>query len=114
MNKLDFAKQLRSNQTEVEKILWFHIRAKRLHGIKFKRQQIIGNYIVDFVSFEKKLIIELDGGQQNEQTNLTKDQIRTKYLENLGFRVLRFWNNDVYNHIDIILEVILKKAFPSL
>lgn len=92
MSKLDFAKQLRTNQTETEKILWFHLRAKRLKSIKFKRQQILGKYIVDFVSFEKMLIIELDGGQHNETLNIIKDQIRTKYLESLGFKVIRFWD----------------------
>lgn len=114
MNKLSFAKQLRTNQTELEKILWFHIRAKRLNGIKFKRQQVIGKYIVDFVSFEKMLVIELDGGQHNEEENIIKDQIRTKYIESLGFTFLRFWDNDVFNNIEGVLTVILEKAFPSL
>lgn len=114
MNKLNFAKQLRSEQTEMEKILWFHLRAKRLNGIKFKRQQIIGNYIVDFVSFEKMLIVELDGGQHNDESTIDKDQIRTSYLESVGFTVLRFWNNDVFNHLEIVLELIVKKACPSL
>jgi len=79
--KLGFARYLRSRQTETEKLLWFNLRNNKLNGIKFKRQQIISSYIVDFVSFEKMLVVELDGGQHNSPNVVIKDKTRTKYLE---------------------------------
>lgn len=82
LSRLEFAKYLRERQTETEKLLWFNLRAKRLNGIKFKRQVLIGPYIVDFVSFERMLVIELDGGQHNSPNVIIKDRVRTKYLEN--------------------------------
>ena len=100
------AKELRKNCTDVEKIMWELLRAKRFCDLKFKRQQPIGNYIVDFVCFEKKLIIELDGGQHNENQNKIKDDNRTKYLENLGYKVIRFWNNDVIENLEGCVEYI--------
>ena len=111
--KIFFARELRKNQTEVEKILWFQLRGRKLAGIKFKRQELIKPYIVDFVSYEKMLIIELDGGQHTDPNHMTKDNIRTKFLEKLGFKVVRFWDNDVYNNIEGVLEVILSKASTS-
>lgn len=104
--KTKLARQLRSNQTDAEKILWYQIRAKRFHTLKFKRQQPIGDYIVDFVNLEKKLIIELDGGQHNEETNIQKDTARTTWLEKEGYTVLRFWNNDVFSNMDGVLHSI--------
>ena len=113
MNKLSFAKQLRHNQTETEKVVWFHLRSRKLNGIKFKRQEIIGKYIADFVSYEKMLIIELDGGQHSDIKNKVMDEKRTKYLESLGFHVLRFWDNEIHNNIEGVLEEIISKASPS-
>lgn len=113
LSKLEFAKYLRERQTETEKLLWFHLRAKRLNGIKFKRQVVIGSYIVDFVSFKKMLIIELDGGQHNSPNVIIKDKVRTNYLEGLGFKVVRYWDNEVFNNIDSVLEDILLKASTS-
>lgn len=113
LSKLEFAKTLRQRQTETEKLLWFNLRAKKLNGIKFKRQVVIGPYIVDFVSFEKMLIIELDGGQHNSPNVIFKDEIRTKYLENLGFKVIRYWDNEVFNNLEAVLENILLKASTS-
>jgi adenine-specific DNA-methyltransferase len=98
LDKLGFSRYLRQRQTETEKLLWFNLRAKKLNGIKFKRQVVIDSYIVDFVSFEKMLIIELDGGQHNSPDVVIKDKTRTKYLENLGFKVVRYWDNEVFNN----------------
>lgn len=99
------ARNLRKNQTIQERKLWNLIRNNQL-GVKFKRQHPIGDYIVDFVCREKWLIIELDGSQHNEDENILKDNQRTKYLESRGFKVLRFWNNDVDNNIEgVILEI---------
>jgi very-short-patch-repair endonuclease len=89
------AKVLRKNQTDAERKLWSKLRDNQIDGVKFRRQQPIGNYIADFVSFEKRLIIEIDGGQHNEDKNTMKDEQRTAWLEKDGYRVIRFWNNDV-------------------
>lgn len=113
LNKLGFARYLRQRQTETEKLLWFNLRNKKLKGIKFKRQVVIGPYIVDFVSFEKMLIIELDGGQHNSPNVIVKDQKRTEYLKGLGFKVVRYWDNEVFNHLEGVLEDILAKTSTS-
>ena len=102
----EFQKALRFNQTEAESRLWFYLRAKRFGDFKFKRQQIIGPYIVDFVCFKKRLVIELDGGQHQEKEIRGYDVHRTKFLESQGFRVLRFWNNDVFLETAGVLESI--------
>ena len=104
MNLLNNAKSLRSNQTDAEMQLWYHLRAHRFVGLKFKRQKPIGAYIVDFVCIERKLILELDGGQHAE--NVGYDERRTKFLESEGYQVLRFWNNQVLQEMDSVLEVI--------
>ena len=98
------AKSLRKNATKAEALLWSKIRSRQLEGIKFRRQQPIDNYIVDFVSFEKRIVIELDGGQHADQKK--EDQQRDKRLTDDGYTVLRFWNNDVFENIDFILETI--------
>jgi very-short-patch-repair endonuclease len=95
--------KLRDASTPAEQKLWSRMRNDQL-GVTFRRQHAIGNYIVDFCSPRKKLIIELDGSQHLEQKEY--DEERTKYLKSRGYRVLRFWNNDVMNNIDDILRVI--------
>lgn len=99
---LNKAKSLRSNQTEAEHKLWHHLRAHRFLGLKFKRQKPIGRYIVDFICMEYRLIIELDGGQHAEQAGY--DQRRDKWLRNQGYTVLRFWNNEVLQQTEAVLE----------
>ena len=96
------AKNLRKNQTNAEKRIWHYLRDRRLCGYKFKRQVPIDNYIVDFVCIEKKLIIELDGGQHLEA--IEYDNKRTSILNLLGFHVLRYWNNDVLCRINEVLQ----------
>ncbi len=98
------ARELRKNPTEAEQVLWRHLRMRQLGGFKFRRQQPLGPYIVDFVSFEKALIIELDGGQHSEQ--VAYDSERTAWLATQGFRVLRFWNDQVLKQIEAVKEVI--------
>jgi very-short-patch-repair endonuclease len=101
---ITFARQLRINQTEAEKRLWKHLRTKQINVLKFRRQQPIGPYIVDFVCFKNKLIIELDGSQHVD--NKPHDLVRDNWLRLQGFSVYRFWNNDVMNNIDGILRVV--------
>ena len=100
------ARNLRSNPTDAEKLLWKHLRSKQIKNAKFRRQQPFGNYIVDFISFDKKLIIELDGGQHSEIP--VKDQERDNWLNGQGFKVLRFWNNDVFGNIEGVLDFIME------
>ncbi len=102
---LDNAKSLRTNQTEAEQRLWYHLRAHRFMDLKFKRQKPMGHYIVDFVCEEHQLIVEIDGGQhQTEQA--TYDQHRDACLRSQGYTVLRFWNNDVMQNMEGVLEQI--------
>src|SRR4030042_2399433 len=101
------AKQLRARPTDAEAVLWYKLCNRQLEGAKFRRQQQIGDFIVDFVCFEKKLVIEIDGGQHNETSNREKDTQRTRLLEQKGYRVLRYWNNDVLQNIDGVVYNIL-------
>jgi very-short-patch-repair endonuclease len=98
------AGELRKQTTPAEKKLWAALRLMREDGIHFRRQHAIGNYITDFCSPKAKLVIELDGSQHLDQKEY--DEERTKYLELQGYKVLRFWNHDVLNHIDEVLNVI--------
>jgi len=106
MNKTK-ARELRKNPTEAERKLWKYLRLRQLRSYKFRRQQPLGPYIVDFVCLEKKLIVELAGGQHSMQINY--DARRTEWLEVHGFRVLRFWNNEVLEEIKVVEEVIAKE-----
>lgn len=98
------AKTLRTNQTDAEQRIWYHLRANRFMDLKFKRQKPLGRYIVDFVCMEQQLIIELDGGQHAEQTEY--DQHRDTWLRSQGYTVLRFWNNEVMQQLEGVLEQI--------
>ena len=101
---LNNAKNLRKNQTEAEKLLWKHLKAKQINGHKFRRQHPMGKFITDFICLEKKLVVELDGGQH--VLNKEKDIERDKWFYNEGFEVLRIWNNEVFHNINGIMEVI--------
>ncbi len=101
-----FAKKLRKNSTQTENKLWFFLRAKRFEGLKFRRQHPLGPYIVDFVCLEKYLVIECDGGQHLDQAK--KDFKRDEWLQKEGFKVLRFWDDEVLKNIETVLEIILK------
>lgn len=80
--------------------LWAYLRGDKLNGVNFRRQHAIGNYILDFVSIKKKLIVELDGSQHLDQARFAYDAERSKYFESLGYKVVRFWNNHVENDIN--------------
>ncbi len=102
------ARELRRRQTPAERILWNQLRSARTSGSTFRRQHPIGPYIVDFVCLEKKLVLEIDGGQHNEPGISRRDRERTIWLESEGYKVLRFWNNDVIANADGVVTVILQ------
>ena len=102
---IQLSKKLRNNSTKEEIILWQSLKQKQL-GVKFRRQQPIGKYIADFVCFEKKIIIELDGGQHNESSNIEKDKMRDLFFNQNGFKVVRFWNNEIHQNLDGVIEKI--------
>ena len=104
------AKELRKKSTDTERTLWKYLRAKRMDGIKFRRQQPLGNYIVDFVCFERKIIIELDGGQHAQTGQREKDKERDRWLEKQGYYILRFWDNEVLNNTREVMDVIWERC----
>ncbi len=105
------AKELRNNSTDAERLLWRYLKNSQLEGVKFRRQQPIEAYIVDFVSFDKRIVIELDGGQHAE--NEAYDKQRDNRLHANGFVVLRFWNNDVMGNIEGVIEAIRQQISPT-
>ncbi|WP_423966662.1 endonuclease domain-containing protein [Candidatus Binatus sp.] len=102
----DNARRLRREQTDAERILWRHLRARQIRGAKFRRQHPIGAYFADFCSTERRLIVELDGAQHVERSR--EDEVRTSFLESEGYRVLRFWNSQVLESVDEVLSAIDK------
>lgn len=98
------ARELRNNPTDAERALWRQLRFWQLEGYKFRRQQPIGRYVVDFVCLEKRVVVEVDGGQHSDKV----DEERDNWLRDQGFVVLRFWNNDVLRTADAVRGVILK------
>ena len=104
----ELAKKHKDFPTEAEKYLWYHLRNKQL-GVKFNRQHIIGDYIVDFVCLEKNLVIEVDGDYHYEEEQQTNDLDRTLALSRLGFQIIRFDNQEVLNNIDEVLNKINKE-----
>jgi len=98
------ARRLRRDLTDAEKRLWSRLRRAQINGLSFRRQEPIGRYVVDFVCYAKRLVIEVDGGQHDLQAG--RDAARTDWLRAQGFRMLRFWNNEVLENTDGVLEVI--------
>ena len=103
-------RQLRKNMTEAEHVLWFRLRSHQVEGHKFRRQHPIGHYVVDFVCLERRLIVEVDGSQHMDNPN---DEIRTRWLEREGYKVLRFWDNEVLMETDAVMEVIKEAVTDS-
>jgi len=99
------ARELRKNMTDAEALLWRHLRNRQLGGSKFRRQRPIGPYYADFSCSEKKLVVEVDGGQHAK--NKGEDGRRSRYFSEKGYRVLRFWNHDVLTEVETVLEAIL-------
>lgn len=102
-SKTKVAKHLRKNETDAERLIWSKLRAGQVNNLKFRRQQPIGPYIVDFACLDKKLIVEIDGGQHNEDT---VDKERDSWLTRDGYLILRFWNNDVFQNTNGVMETI--------
>lgn len=105
------ARQLRGNMTEAEQRLWSALRRRQLDGLRFRRQVPLGRFIVDFACYEARIVAELDGGQHAEPE--AEDAARNKWLEDRGFRVLRFWNDEVFENLGGVLEVIRAAAASS-
>ncbi len=103
-------RELRRNQTEAEKLLWARLRNKQIHGIKFFRQFSIGAYVLDFYSPTIKLAVELDGGQHAGKDAQEYDEVRSDYLRAQGIEVMRFWNNDVMQNVEGVLQRIAERA----
>jgi very-short-patch-repair endonuclease len=98
------ARKLRKSMTDAEQNLWFVLRDRRMRDCKFRRQHPIGNYIVDFVCLERRLVLEIDGGQHAERTE--EDAQRTDWLEAEGYCVMRFWNHEVLKDLDAVKQAI--------
>lgn len=103
---LQYAKKLRGTQTDAENLLWYLLRNRRFCGFKFRRQHPVGGYIIDFYCHEARLAIELDGGGHAVEDKVAYDSQRTKELEGTGIRILRFWNNDLLQDTEAVLEAI--------
>lgn len=97
------ARRLRSDQTDAEKKLWWRLRNRQIADGKFVRQEPIGSYVCDFVCRERRLVVEVDGGQHADSE---ADKLRDRRLETHGYRVMRFWNNDVLKNMDGVLQTI--------
>jgi very-short-patch-repair endonuclease len=108
--KRHVAHDLRLNPTDLERLLWRHLRSKRMGGFRFRRQQPIGPYVVDFYCASAKLIVELDGGHHGEAEQLAHDLARTGWLESRDYKVVRIWNGDVLNHPEAVLDFICKEV----
>jgi very-short-patch-repair endonuclease len=109
LTMLERPRKLRREATEAERLLWSRLRASQL-GAKFRRQMWLGGFIADFASIEAQLVVEVDGSQHAEQDEY--DTERTREMERLGYRVLRFWNNEVLGNLDGVIELI-QLALPS-
>ncbi|PZA09858.1 DNA methyltransferase [Rhodopseudomonas palustris] len=100
------ANKLRTNTTAAEDILWRRLRRMNVEGSHFRRQVVIGPYIADFACLAKRLIIEVDGSQHSDEDVLKRDEVRTQWLQSEGYRVIRFWNNDVMSKTDAVMDAI--------
>ena len=108
---LEFAKIMRQNATDAEHLMWQLLRAKRFMNLKFRRQHVIAPYIVDFYCHELGLVIELDGSQHGTGDAIEYDTERTKFLEVLGLKVVRYWNHDVLGRSEVVLEDLWQVCF---
>jgi len=97
------SRSLRKKSTPQEILLWSRIKNRNFHNLKFRRQHVISKYIVDFICLEKKIIVELDGLQHKREKDMKYDANRNNYLKNLGFTILRFWNNEINENLEGVM-----------
>ncbi|MDI6026068.1 DUF559 domain-containing protein [Corticibacterium sp. UT-5YL-CI-8] len=102
-----FARSMRADPTKAENVLWQALRNKQLEGLKFKRQVPLDGYVLDFVCFEERLILEVDGSQHAQSES---DLMRDRHFAALGFKILRFWNDDVLKNLDGVCQTILHET----
>jgi len=107
------ARRLRANQTGAEIILWRELRKLETKGTHFRRQVPVGPHVADFACLASRLIVEIDGSQHADEPNKSNDDARTRWLEAEGYRVLRFWNNDLTENLDSVLETIYAALYGS-
>jgi very-short-patch-repair endonuclease len=100
------ARQLRRNQTDAERQLWFRLRDRQLAGHKFRRQVALGTFVVDFLCFDARIVVELDGGQHGDSKQQASDHARTTWLASQGYRILRFWNHEILDNMEGVLVTI--------
>jgi len=108
---ITLSRNLRKNQTDAENLIWRHLRGKQFEGLRFRRQHPLGRYIVDFVCLEKRLVLELDGGQHAIEKD--RDNQRDHWLTAEGYQVLRFWNNDVLANLEGVMETIRENTLSN-
>jgi len=106
-DKISIARSLRKRPTDAETALWRRLRGRQIAGVKFRRQAPIGPYIVDFISYDPRIVVELDGGQHAEPVHGVRDAARDRWLRTQGFAILRFWDSDVLANIEAVLSAIL-------
>jgi very-short-patch-repair endonuclease len=103
-------RSFRNQSTEAEKQLWAYLHNRQLDGIKFRRQHPVGNYVLDFYCPEANLCIEVDGSGHLDPEQIQHDLERTRFLQEQGIRIIRFWNTDIFDHMDVVLDVIAKEV----
>ena len=111
---LAFARHLRRELTDAERLLWSLLRNRRFYGLKFRRQHPLGSFVLDFYCHEAKLAVELDGGQHNRPEKRFRDERRTSFLKKNGIKVARFWNHEVLQQTESVLCSLLKTLTPTL
>ena len=107
------ARRLRANTTKAETTLWRHLKTTETEGTHFRRQVPLGSYVADFACMAARLVIEIDGSQHGDGPNKARDDARTRWLESEGYRVIRFWNNDIVENAEGVLDVIYAALYGS-
>ena len=107
------ARRLRANATNAETILWRHLKTLETDGTHFRRQVPLGPYVADFACMAARLVIEIDGSQHGDEPNQARDKMRTRWLESEGYRVIRFWNNDIARNAEGVLDVVYAALYGS-
>ena len=107
---LEAARTLRKNMTDAEQLMWRCLRQKQLGGFRFRRQHPFERFVLDFYCCEAKLAVELDGGQHNEPETIVRDMERTVFLEQHGIQVIRFWNNELFQNLEGVLQSVYDAA----